>query len=44
MISQARKDKQPYHIVHFDGHGTYLPRTGVGALAFEQDDGTTHDW
>jgi CHAT domain-containing protein len=40
-ISQARKAKQPYHIVHFDGHGTYLPRTGVGALAFERDDATT---
>jgi len=41
-ISQARKAKQPYHIVHFDGHGTYLPRTGVGALAFEREDGTNY--
>ncbi|HEX3131839.1 MAG TPA: tetratricopeptide repeat protein, partial [Thermoanaerobaculia bacterium] len=23
---------------HFDGHGTYLPETGVGALCFETDD------
>jgi tetratricopeptide (TPR) repeat protein len=38
MISAARKAKSPYHIVHFDGHGTYLPLTGVGALAFERDD------
>lgn len=37
-ISQARKDRQPFHIVHFDGHGTYLPETGVGALCFEKDD------
>ena len=28
--------------MHFDGHGTYLPRTGVGALTFEREDGTTH--
>jgi hypothetical protein len=41
-VSQARKNKQPYHIVHFDGHGTYLPLTGVGALAFERDDAKTH--
>ena len=40
-ISQARRDKRPYHIVHFDGHGTYLPHTGIGALAFERDDGTS---
>ncbi len=40
LISAARKAKRPFHIVHFDGHGTYLPRTGVGALAFEKDDHT----
>lgn len=37
-ISQARRKKQPFHIVHFDGHGTYMPRVGVGALCFEDDD------
>jgi hypothetical protein len=41
-ISQARREKQPYHIVHFDGHGTYMPRTGIGALVFERDDATRH--
>ncbi len=41
MVSQARKDNRPYHIVHFDGHGTYLPYTGVGALAFEDDNAMT---
>lgn len=41
MISQARKDKRPYHIVHFDGHGTYLPRTGIGALVFEDENAKT---
>jgi tetratricopeptide (TPR) repeat protein len=38
LISTARKEKRPFHIVHFDGHGTYLPDTGVGALCFEKDD------
>ena len=38
MISSARRERKPFHIVHFDGHGTYLPETGVGALCFEQDD------
>lgn len=38
LISTARKEKRPFHIVHFDGHGTYLPETGVGALCFEKDD------
>src|SRR5688500_1195347 len=42
MISAARKARRPYQIVHFDGHGTYLPLTGVGALAFEQEDGKQH--
>ena len=37
MVSEARGRKEPFHIVHFDGHGTYLPKTGVGALAFERD-------
>jgi hypothetical protein len=41
MISEARDLETPYHIVHFDGHGTYLPKTGVGALAFEKTDVTT---
>ena len=39
IVSEARKNGLPFHIVHFDGHGTYLPRTGVGALCFEDDDG-----
>ena len=41
MISEARKAKRPYHIVHFDGHGTYLPKTGVGALVFENEEAKT---
>jgi len=42
LISEARTKNTPFHIVHFDGHGTYLPRTGVGALAFEDSDAKTH--
>jgi hypothetical protein len=34
LISQARKLKRPYHLVHFDGHGTFLPDAGIGALCF----------
>ena len=43
VISEARKENRPFGIVHFDGHGTYLPKTGVGALAFEkgEDDDKT---
>ncbi len=38
IISEARKAKRPFGIVHFDGHGTYMPHTGIGALAFEKSD------
>jgi tetratricopeptide (TPR) repeat protein len=41
IISEARDRQAPYHVVHFDGHGEYLPRTGVGALAFENEQGKT---
>jgi tetratricopeptide (TPR) repeat protein len=43
MISEARDMGRPFHIVHFDGHGFYLPRTGVGALAFENDQEKTEE-
>ncbi len=39
-IAKARRERKPFHIVHFDGHGTYLPKLGVGALFFENDDRT----
>jgi tetratricopeptide (TPR) repeat protein len=41
MISDAREGGTPYHIVHFDGHGTFFPRSAKGALAFEKPDETT---
>ena len=27
--------RRPYHVVHFDGHGVYAPKQGLGALCFE---------
>ncbi|MEM6445889.1 MAG: tetratricopeptide repeat protein, partial [Cyanobacteria bacterium P01_D01_bin.123] len=34
-LRQAREDHDPYEIVHFDGHGVYDRRVGLGALCFE---------
>lgn len=42
MVEKARTDGRPYHIVHFDGHGTFLPLTGVGVVCFEQNDRYMH--
>ncbi|NQT13535.1 MAG: CHAT domain-containing protein, partial [Planctomycetes bacterium] len=40
-LEVARQDGCPFHVVHFDGHGTTLPKeAGVGALCFEKDDGS----
>jgi hypothetical protein len=36
MLSHARRQKEPYHIVHFDGHGKFLPEIELGALCFER--------
>lgn len=41
-ISRARQAKSPYHIVHFDGHGQYFPKTGIGALCFEDEQQRVH--
>ncbi len=34
-LDRARQDRQPYHVVHFDGHGVYDRRVGLGGLCFE---------
>lgn len=34
-LDRARDDKQPYHVVHFDGHGVYDKTVGLGGLCFE---------
>ena len=37
----ARLAGDPYDLVHFDGHGTFLPEAQIGALCFEKpDDGS----
>lgn len=34
-LERARTTRQPYHVVHFDGHGVYDPSVGLGGLCFE---------
>ena len=39
-LTQRVRDPQlpPVHVVHFDGHGVYVPQTGLGYLLFENDE------
>jgi hypothetical protein len=34
-LKKADEEKDAYEIVHFDGHGVYDPKVGLGALCFE---------
>lgn len=34
-LDRARHAHEPYHVVHFDGHGVYDRRVGLGGLCFE---------
>ena len=34
-LLRARAAGQPYHVVHFDGHGVYDRQIGLGGLCFE---------
>lgn len=34
-LKRAKAENDPYEIVHFDGHGVYDRRVGLGALCFE---------
>jgi hypothetical protein len=34
-LDRARTARKPYHVVHFDGHGVYDRRVGLGGLCFE---------
>ncbi len=38
-LTQRVRDQNlpPVHVVHFDGHGVYVPQTGLGYLLFEND-------
>jgi len=41
MLRDAEVGGDPYDVVHFDGHGTFLPQLQLGALCFEKpDDGS----
>src|SRR5436305_987249 len=41
MLRDAQQSGEPYGLVHFDGHGTFLPQSQIGALFFEKpDDGS----
>ncbi len=34
-LARAQKTGNPYHVVHFDGHGVYQKEIGLGGLCFE---------
>ncbi len=34
-LDRARDQRQPYHVVHFDGHGVFDRQCGLGGLCFE---------
>ena len=38
MLAAATRKGEPYQIVHFDGHGTFLKEIQLGALCFEKAD------
>ena len=41
MLRDGQATGAPYHLVHFDGHGAFLPEAEIGALCFEKpDDGS----
>jgi tetratricopeptide (TPR) repeat protein len=39
MLRDAQAAGDPYDLLHFDGHGTFLPQDQVGALCFEHPEG-----
>jgi hypothetical protein len=43
-LDRARRALEPYHVVHFDGHGVYDRQVGLGGLCFEdpRDIGKLH--
>jgi len=41
MLREGQRAGDPYGLVHFDGHGTFLPQAQIGALCFERaEDGS----
>jgi len=39
-LDRARDDREPYHVVHFDGHGVFNREVGLGGLCFEKPEDT----
>ncbi|MBL8052289.1 MAG: tetratricopeptide repeat protein [Nitrospira sp.] len=39
-LKRAFDAREPYHVVHFDGHGVYDRRVGLGGLCFELPEDT----
>jgi tetratricopeptide (TPR) repeat protein len=37
-LERARNAGEPYHVVHFDGHGVYSKQVGLGGLCFEHQE------
>ncbi len=37
-LKRAREAGTPYHVVHFDGHGVYSRKEGLGGLCFEDSE------
>lgn len=37
-LQRAKAAGQPYHVLHFDGHGIYNRQVGLGGLCFEHDE------
>lgn len=35
-LDRARDEQRPYQVVHFDGHGVYDRKVGLGGLCFER--------
>jgi tetratricopeptide (TPR) repeat protein len=38
MLREGQRAGEPYGLVHFDGHGTFLPEEQLGVLCFEEPD------
>jgi tetratricopeptide (TPR) repeat protein len=38
MLREGQQSGDPYDLVHFDGHGTFLPKEQIGVLCFEKPD------
>jgi tetratricopeptide (TPR) repeat protein len=39
-LLRAKEARKPYHVVHFDGHGVYDKKVGLGHLCFEHPEDT----